>query len=92
MQPRRWIIHAVAVTLSVGVPEPGLAISFKVLHTFNSSMDGSLPHSAVILDETGNLCGTTVNGELYGTVFELSPHEDGTCDGATLYRFTSVSE
>jgi uncharacterized repeat protein (TIGR03803 family) len=53
----------------------------QVLHQFNYSViningpDGFYPQSALILDATDNLYGTTVEGGIYdgGTVFEITP-------------------
>jgi uncharacterized repeat protein (TIGR03803 family) len=49
-----------------------------VLHTFDWSLtvkDGTLPSSPLVLDESGNLYGTTQDGGNYnqGAVFELTP-------------------
>lgn len=56
------------------------ARTVTVLHSFNGT-DGANPWSVPVLDEAGNLYGTTM--ENYGTVFRLSA--DGTF--TTLYQF-----
>jgi len=73
--------------------------SLTVLHTFSGG-DGANPSSALIFDSEGNLYGTTGNGGSSGgcglggcgTLFELSPQEDGTWSEVVLYSFCSASE
>jgi uncharacterized repeat protein (TIGR03803 family) len=47
----------------------------KILHNFGTGKDGGSPYSALVLDSSGNLYGTTVLGGTYdlGTVFEITP-------------------
>ena len=49
--------------------------TYKVIHTFKVS-DGATPYGGPILDQKGNLYGTTYLGgsEGAGTVYKLSPH------------------
>jgi len=49
--------------------------SERVILDFQDGPDGGLPLGGLLLDERGNLYGTTLRGGLYGggTVFELSP-------------------
>jgi uncharacterized repeat protein (TIGR03803 family) len=46
-----------------------------VLHRFRGTVDGQYPYAPVVLDQAGNLYGTTLEGGSagQGTVFELSP-------------------
>ena len=47
-----------------------------ILHQFESATDGSEPQEGLILDNSGNLYGTTAAGGSrygYGTVFEITP-------------------
>ncbi len=51
-----------------------------------------LTHEAVwVFDASDNLYGTTYNGGIdnYGTVFELSPQNDGTWTENPMYSFNS---
>lgn len=50
-----------------------------VLYTFTGGKDGASPKAGLLLDETGNLYGTTALGGTYGlgTVFELTPSDSG---------------
>lgn len=59
-------------------PTPGGDWTFTLLHTFTGD-DGGNPRSGLLLDQSGNLYGTTANGgsSIYGTVFELSPGASG---------------
>jgi uncharacterized repeat protein (TIGR03803 family) len=58
-----------------------------VLHAFSTK--GAYPDSAITLDASGNLYGTTNEGGYYryGTVFELSRSKTGRWKEATLHSF-----
>jgi uncharacterized repeat protein (TIGR03803 family) len=72
--------------------------NFGVLHTFDVS-DGAYP-GPLLLDQAGNLYGATgAGGNNYecgstgcGTVFELSPNQNGTWTETVLYSFCSLNE
>jgi uncharacterized repeat protein (TIGR03803 family) len=51
----------------------------NVLYSFTGGFDGGSPGSGVILDEAGNLYGTTLSGGPFqqGVVFDLSPDGSG---------------
>jgi len=72
---------------SGGVPSGPATYTFSVLYTFTGVPDGSAPRSDLILDQSGNLYGTTRNGGVsdFGTVFKLdtSGHE------AVLHSFAT---
>lgn len=62
----------------------------KVLHNFSKNgTDGSSPSAGVILDEAGNLYGTTAFGgtHFFGVVFELTPETDGQWNETVLHSF-----
>jgi uncharacterized repeat protein (TIGR03803 family) len=60
-----------------------------VLYTFTGGADGRNPYGGLILDSTGNLYGTTVNGGSgYGVVFKLDPAGQET----VLYTFTGGAD
>ncbi|MGA8491093.1 MAG: choice-of-anchor tandem repeat GloVer-containing protein [Terriglobales bacterium] len=68
----------------------------KVLHYFGKGNDGSDPVGGLILDAAGNLYGTTYWGgrnSCYGvgcgTVFRLTPTENGKWTEKVLYNFGS---
>ena len=69
--------------------------SEKVLHNFaarTSGTDGCDPQAGLIMDASGNLYGTTIDGSGpngYGTVFELV-NSSGTYSESVLYAFTDV--
>ncbi|HTZ95944.1 MAG TPA: choice-of-anchor tandem repeat GloVer-containing protein [Terriglobales bacterium] len=71
--------------LCAGQGRPG----FKLLHSFGGSGDGDAPSSGVVFDTKGNLYGTTGAGGAYGygTVYELSPQNDGTWTETILHSF-----
>ncbi len=63
-----------------------------VLYTFgNGPSDGQSPYAGLVLDNSGNLYGTTQNGGLYsgGTVFELVPNalSNRCCREIQVYSF-----
>jgi uncharacterized repeat protein (TIGR03803 family) len=64
-----------------------------VLYSFTGGSDGGGPFGAVVLDQSGNLYGTTVQGGdpscLCGTVYELT-YSGGSWTETTLYSFRTV--
>jgi len=67
------------------------AATEKVLHNFGASAtDGVNPLAGLVIDEDGNLFGTTCYGGTHGgggTVFELTPKEDGFWTEKVLHSF-----
>jgi len=63
---------------------------FSVLHSFSG---GYGPQGAMVMDQAGNLYGTTVGGGAYGpgTVFKLTP-SDGGWNYTVLHNFTGGSD
>jgi len=67
----------------------------KVLHNFiYNQKDGIGPNGPLIFDQAGNLYGTTDGGGTsnWGTVFELTPNQDGTWSEKVLYSFLAGSD
>ena len=74
----------------------------STLYTFQGGTDGAGPQSAVAMDRTGALYGTTLgggagtacNGSGCGTVFMLTPPEEGQTSWteAVLYTFTGGAD
>jgi uncharacterized repeat protein (TIGR03803 family) len=60
-------------------PSQGGVWSEKVLYSFQGNADGSLPTAPVIIDQNGNLYGTTSGqgSNSLGTVFSLAPPGGG---------------
>jgi uncharacterized repeat protein (TIGR03803 family) len=85
--------YGVAFELS---PTSTGAWSQTVLHSFGSwwGPDGSTPWQGLVLDQSGNLYGTTPTGGkyTYGTVFELSRESDGTWNETPIHEFTGGSD
>lgn len=89
----------IALWLVVASLPAGAATKFKRLYSFKGGSDGSFPTGALISDSSGNLYGTTYaggntgkqcsgsEGTGCGTVFMLSPMQNGAWKEATLYRF-----
>ncbi len=65
----------------------------SVIHAFSASGDGQQPWAGVILDQAGNLYGTTAQGGTYryGTVYELTPSGSGFAEHL-LYSFHGASD
>ena len=64
------------------MPGDGGVWTQNILHSFGARRtDGSTPYGGLIFDNLGNLYGTTQGGggpNALGTVFQLSPRENGT--------------
>ncbi len=75
-------------------PNEGGGWTEKLLYNFTALYDGRYPHGSLIFDSAGNLYGTTSNGGIYcslnqgcGTVFKLTPTENGTWTETLLHVF-----
>ena len=75
------------------VPESGSGAE-NILTDFVGSGGPVLPYAGLIFDKAGNLYGTTVLGGInnQGTVFELTPNENGVWTQTVLYNFTGNSD
>jgi uncharacterized repeat protein (TIGR03803 family) len=78
------------------IPRPNGTWTEQILHDFApGDGDGTNPNAGLIFDAAGNLYGTTRYGGSSkqcqkagcGTVFELTPGEDGTWQEKTLFSF-----
>lgn len=64
---------------------------YHVLHRFAAfPLDGQLPYSGVTVDGSGNVYGTTLQGGIGGTVYRLSPEQDGRWKETILYNFPNA--
>jgi uncharacterized repeat protein (TIGR03803 family) len=65
---------ALVLVLAAVTIYPAQGQTFTVLYNFKGSPDGANPYAGLILDEVGNLYGTTYAGgsSKYGTVFEVN--------------------
>ncbi|MGC2110752.1 MAG: choice-of-anchor tandem repeat GloVer-containing protein [Candidatus Korobacteraceae bacterium] len=73
---------------------PGGSWTETVLYAFtNDNHDGTFPNAGVILDNSGNLYGTTIYGgaDDEGTVFKLTSSNGGWAE-SILYNFTGGSD
>lgn len=64
--------------------------TFTTLYAFKDSPDGGLPYGGLVLDQAGNLYGTTyyAGANEQGTVFQLTPGSSG-WNESVLYSFQS---
>lgn len=74
-------------------PPAGGPWTETILHRFTGGSDGGAPAGALILDQSGNLYGTTYAGGAYGygTVFRLTPSENGWAENV-LYSFNGATD
>jgi uncharacterized repeat protein (TIGR03803 family) len=95
---RAFTALLVATALTVVLPAQSAIASYhyKTLYSFQGGKDGMLPYARLLLDDAGNLYGTTVEGGPQGscsfsggcgTVFKLAP--DGT--ETVIHAFCSES-
>jgi uncharacterized repeat protein (TIGR03803 family) len=70
---RVQVMLAIMFAVVVAATQSAQAQTFTVLYTFKGSPDGANPYAGVILDEAGNLYGTTYWGgaSYFGTAFKL---------------------
>ncbi|HXM20668.1 MAG TPA: choice-of-anchor tandem repeat GloVer-containing protein [Terriglobales bacterium] len=67
---------------------------YRVLHRFAAfPNDGLMPQAGVTVDGKGNVYGTTLySGTSSGTVFELSPQQNGSWKETILYNFPNAGK
>jgi hypothetical protein len=89
----RVLMGAFAVAMFLASSALG-ASKYKVLHTFGSGTDGSVPFGPLTLDEKGNLYGSTAAGGGLGcagygcgTIFELTRKANGEWSEKILHHF-----
>jgi len=73
-------------------PAAGGGWAEKILHDFNfNGIDGTYPWASLVIDTSGHLYGTTVEGGAYGvgTVFELKPTAGGGWAETVLHSFNT---
>jgi uncharacterized repeat protein (TIGR03803 family) len=65
----------------------------KVLHSFSGPPDGQYPSAGLVQDASGHLYSTTVYGGANGsgTVFEMTPAQNGDWTTNILYSFCALS-
>jgi uncharacterized repeat protein (TIGR03803 family) len=65
---------------------------YQVVHRFAAfPNDGLMPQAGVTVDSKGNVYGTTLYaGKTAGTVFELSPQQNGSWKETILYNFPNA--
>jgi len=89
--PGRLVAAAVFVLLS---QLAWAAPKYLVLHAFGGGKDGGGLWTSVSLDKEGSLYGATSGGGTRngGTVFRLTPHQNGVWGEAILHDFPSSSD
>ena len=86
----------VIIAILVLAPGAWAQSKYKTLYKFTGGKDGSQPYAGLILDQAGNLYGTTYGGGSNlclggcGTVFTLSRNSDGRWREKVLYNFPVI--
>lgn len=72
----------------------GTGWTHTVLYSFQSASDGGNPYAGLIFDSSGNLYGATSSGGSGGggTVFKLTPSNNGTWTYSLIYNFTGTTD
>ena len=85
------VLATVLIVTLVYAPNAWAGAKFETLYKFKGGSDGNMPQAGLIFDQTGNLYGTTFEGGVYGggTVFQLTPNQNGGWTEHTLYSFCS---
>ena len=80
-------VAALLLLLSLAIA-PAPAQTFQVLHSFTGQGDGGHSYAGLVIDQAGNLYGTTYDfgSAGYGVVFKLA-HHNGAWTLAPLYTF-----
>ncbi|MGO9648713.1 MAG: choice-of-anchor tandem repeat GloVer-containing protein [Terriglobales bacterium] len=86
----RWA--TILLFVVVVYASPARAVTERVLYAF-TGLDGSVPSGGLVIDEAGNLYGTTEYGGTFGngSVFELTP-SGGVWTEKVLYSFIGPSD
>jgi hypothetical protein len=80
-------------TVFMLTPAAGGSVKFEIIHSFSGGSDGSVPVGGIVLDQAGNIFGTTNSGGAanYGAVFGLRLGSTG-WEGKLLYSFAAAND
>jgi uncharacterized repeat protein (TIGR03803 family) len=83
----------VSLVIVVLAPSALAQSKYRTLHRFTGGQDGSYSTASLILDAAGSLYGTTQYGGALnqGTVFKLTPSQDGGWKESVLYSFRGIN-
>jgi uncharacterized repeat protein (TIGR03803 family) len=90
---RFYLLLAVATLVFAFATRAQASSTYKVIYTFHFT-DGEEPIGDMVLDSSGNLYGTTVNGGANhsGTIFKLTQGAGGTWSETVLHSFTNGTD
>jgi uncharacterized repeat protein (TIGR03803 family) len=85
----------IVIAVLMLAPNSGAQSKYKTLYKFKGCPDGRDPLAGLIFDQAGNLYGTTELGGSgdyndSGTVFKLTPNQNGGWTQSVLYSFCSL--
>jgi uncharacterized repeat protein (TIGR03803 family) len=67
-------------------------VKYKSLYRFTGGKDGAVPVYGLVLDQAGNLYGTTTSGgQGYGVAFKVTPNKKGGRTESVLYSFCRLT-
>jgi len=97
-------VYACCGRVFQGVPNPDGTWTWSTLYAFEGSPDGASPYGELVLDQAGNLYGTTTYGGTQGSycwwslpnqeafgcgvVFKLTPNSGGSWAETVIYTFS----
>ncbi len=87
------VLMIVIVFTLMLVPGAWAQSKYKTLYNFTGSTGGNFSQGQPNLRSPGNLYSTTTYGGAgYGTVFELTPNQDGSWTESVLYSFAGGTD
>src|SRR5664279_183273 len=91
----RFVIEILTTSVMIAVLESAALASSspQVIYSFAGENDGEYTDTDLVVDSSGNLYGTSVQGGAFGggTIFELSPSGNGWTH-KVLYSFTGGAD
>jgi uncharacterized repeat protein (TIGR03803 family) len=86
-------VRRVLVLVTILAGAAAASVSPRVIYSFGGGADGEYTDTELVIDNAGNLYGTSVQGGTFGggTVFQLTPSGSGWTH-KVLYNFTGAAD